>query len=468
MQHQGGQNFGGQRSNFSTAPRSLGSPALGGQSVQRFGGTPHMGGQSAIGQAIRQGNAGVRSGGVSSSIGQRNNFSASPRGNIATGSALHGTTGRQVNSATSHALTHNNNLSNHALRGATSAANTSSFAHRHGGATGTGGNHVHGNVHATHINNGVVRGGVSGHHGIGGYSGRNFVAHSGHYYPRNSFFFGVRSPFGFYSNPWYYRSYYRPFYGLGFGLYGGYWPWYGYNPIYSYGYGPYGYSGYGYGDYGYGYAYNPTFVTVYNPVADGPVIDPALVGDQLPPDQLPPDAAAPEEINPQDANVLDFATQGEADFKAGRYDDAIKNWQHALVDEPRNGALVLLMAQALFATGKFNEAAGAVQGALSVLPQDKWGVVVENYAELYGDPADYTQQLRALEAARKKDTDQPALRFLLGYHYAYLGYPREAVRELNKGLELAPKDEVAKKLLDATTGRLNPAAAGPAEALPNP
>lgn len=347
-------------------------------------------------------------------------------------------------------------------------ANGSSFMNRHGGASlgaqSFNRSHGGGAVANNRVNN-FNRGGVHAGHGAAHYAGRNFVAHSGHHYPRNSYFFGVSSPFGRYSTPWYYRSYYRPWgLGLGLGFYGGYWPWYGYSPYYNYGYGPYGYGYSGYGGYGYdgyGYAYNPTFVTVYNPIPDGepPLIDPAL-------EQLPPEAVAPDQVNPQDANVLDFATQGEADFKAGRYDEAIKNWQHALVDEPRNGALVLLMAQALFATGKFNEAAGAVQGGLSVLPQDKWGVVVENYAELYGDPGEYTGQLRALEAARKKDPEQPALRFLLGYHYGYLGYPREAIRELDKGLELAPKDEVAKKLHDALAAKLNPAGVAPAEAPP--
>jgi len=288
------------------------------------------------------------------------------------------------------------------------------------------------------------------------------VAHGGNYYPRNSYFFGTTSPFGYYSNPGYYRSHYRSYNNFGWAAllsplfgYRSVYP-YNYGYSYPYAYGNYGYSDYGYADYGvYGYSYNPTYVTVYEPIAD------------LPPDMLvadaPPVEVAAEEVDPRDAGVLDFAAQGEADFKAGRYDDAVKNWQHALVDDPQNAALLLLMGQALFATGKFDPAAGSVQQALGALPQDKWGVVVQNYTELYGDPGDYAKQLRALEAARKKETEQPALRFLLGYHYAFLDYPKEALRELDKLLEIAPKDENGKKLRDAMAAKLDgPAVAQPA------
>ena len=130
---------------------------------------------------------------------------------------------------------------------------------------------------------------------------------------------------------------------------------------------------------------------------------------------------------------------------------------------PTIPGLVLLLGQALFATGKYDEAAGAVQHGLSMLPQDKWGVVVSNYSELYRGNQDYTDQLRALEAARKK-TNSPALQFLLGYQYGFLGYPKEAVRELDKGIGMAPGDVIAKKLRDYFAAKLPSPPACPASA----
>ena len=81
-------------------------------------------------------------------------------------------------------------------------------------------------------------------------------------------------------------------------------------------------------------------------------------------------------------------------------------------------------------------------------------MVVGNYTKLYRNVQDYTDALRALEAARNKKPDDPSLRFLLGYHYAFLGYPKEAVRELDELLKLAPRDEIAKKLRDAMAAKL--------------
>ena len=126
-----------------------------------------------------------------------------------------------------------------------------------------------------------------------------------------------------------------------------------------------------------------------------------------------------------------------------------------------------MLAQALFATGKNDEAAGAVQQAMMMLPDDQWGVVVSNYTELYPKVGDYTNQLRALEKAVKEKPDSPALRFLVGYHYGYLGYPADAVKQLAKAKALAPQDEMAKRLFDvfaAKAGKGDDKPAGKKEA----
>jgi tetratricopeptide (TPR) repeat protein len=161
----------------------------------------------------------------------------------------------------------------------------------------------------------------------------------------------------------------------------------------------------------------------------------------------------------------DFATQGEQDFRAARYTDAIRNWQHALVDDPQNGGVALVLSQAFFAVGRYDEAAGVLQQAMSLLPPERWGAVVTNYAELYRSPQDYTTQLRSLEAARK-DHDSPAVRFLLGFHYGYLGYPHEAVRELDRVVQMNPQDQFAKDLRKLFTDK--PPVASPAAVLPGP
>jgi len=107
-----------------------------------------------------------------------------------------------------------------------------------------------------------------------------------------------------------------------------------------------------------------------------------------------------------------------------------------------------MLSQGLFAVGQYHESAGAVQYAMTLLPPEKWGTVVSRYKEIYGNFQDYTDELKRLEKARDGAVDNPALRFLLGFHFGYLGYPKQAVRELDKAVELAPKDESARKLIE--------------------
>lgn len=224
-------------------------------------------------------------------------------------------------------------------------------------------------------------------------------------------------------------------------------PFFGYG--YGYGFGNgllssmlYGLGGYGYG--GYGYPYGPDYY------------DPAWDASQPPPTaDLSANAIASAEpgLNTlTDGSVATgaavFAEKGEIAFRAGDYKGAVYAWRHAVIDDPRNPLVLMLLGQALFATGHFDEAAGATQGAMQMMPKEHWGVVVKNFRELYGNPLDYTTHLRALEKAEAEMPNDPAMRFLAGFHYAYLGYPHESIDQLDKGLKIAPRDEMAKQLRD--------------------
>jgi tetratricopeptide (TPR) repeat protein len=85
---------------------------------------------------------------------------------------------------------------------------------------------------------------------------------------------------------------------------------------------------------------------------------------------------------------------------------------------------------------------------MQTLPEAEWSKVVKNYTDLYGSVEQYTNQLKALEKARDEKPDNPAMRFLLGYHFGYLGYPKQAVTELDKALAFEPRDLGAQKLRD--------------------
>jgi hypothetical protein len=143
-----------------------------------------------------------------------------------------------------------------------------------------------------------------------------------------------------------------------------------------------------------------------------------------------------------------FDQQGEYAFRARDYMAANRDWQHAVVDDPSNGALAMKLALAMFAVGKYREAAGTTQQVLVLLPQEKWVQAVSDYKKLYANPKDYLDQLKSLAKAAADKPNDPALRFLLGFHYGYSGRVADAVRELNKLVQLEPKDQLGRKLRD--------------------
>lgn len=243
-------------------------------------------------------------------------------------------------------------------------------------------------------------------------------------------------------------------------------------PFFGYGYG-YGFGGgllssllYGLGGYGYGGYGAPYGTDFYDPAWDAslPPSTADLSADALASAQPGLNALADGSVV---AGTGAFAEKGEAAFRAGDYKGAVYAWRHAVIDDPQNPLVLMLLGQALFATGHFDEAAGATQGAMQMLPKEHWGVVVKNFRELYGNTLDYTTHLRALEQAEAEKPKDPALRFLAGFHYAYLGYPKESIDQLDKGLKIAPRDEMARQLRDEMQAKLpKPAAEVTTPAMP--
>jgi tetratricopeptide (TPR) repeat protein len=252
-----------------------------------------------------------------------------------------------------------------------------------------------------------------------------------------------------------------PHYHAPFG-YGPFW----FNPF-GYGYG-FGYGlGYGYGGYGYGgglsFAYSsgnwaigasfgwpafgyqsaPAYVPVYTPpptviVQSPAVIEsiPSVVPGQV--ETLPPPVVESAKPQPAEAN---FAVQGMEYFQAGKYQDAVKALRHAVVDDPRNGNLLALTGQALFASGSHNEAAGALQQSLATTPESEWVGASAKMARLA--PAEASESLRK---AIEKDPNVPALRFVAAYQAFGQGEYKQAQTHLDALLKVAPDDPVAKKL----------------------
>lgn len=214
--------------------------------------------------------------------------------------------------------------------------------------------------------------------------------------------------------------------------------------------------GLGYGlssGYGYGYGY-PSYAYPYS-YGNGSYVSGTYYGASATPPANPVQPASSVTSDPAKSVKLDeFAERGKAAFKSGDYEKAIYALRHAVVDNPQHPEVVLLLGQALFAAGKFDESAGAVQAAMHQLPKESWGFIVEHFQDFYGDAREYTRQLRVLEKAIVSKSDSPALRFLAGYHYGYLGFVKQSIEQLDKAVQIESRDEIAKQLRDEMTNKL--------------
>ena len=173
----------------------------------------------------------------------------------------------------------------------------------------------------------------------------------------------------------------------------------------------------------------------------------------VPPADYGEDAGQPPPVENLSVDPNRFAEQGEAAFRARDYDGAARAWRHAIVDDPSNGELMLQLAQALFATGRYEEAAGATQQALMLLPPENWRAAAGSSLKLYQDPEDYRGQVAKLEEAVKNNPNNPGLRMELGFQYGYSGRPGDAAAQLDKLLEVAPQDQVGRTLRNFFTGK---------------
>jgi len=134
-----------------------------------------------------------------------------------------------------------------------------------------------------------------------------------------------------------------------------------------------------------------------------------------------------------------------ADFKNGSYDAALAGLDKAVKASPKDSVLHEVRALALFAIGRYDEAAATLNSVLATAPGMDWTTM----SGLYGSVDDYTTQLRRLEAFCKANPGNAAGYFVLAYHYLVGGHADLAADALEVVVEKQPGDAVAKRLLDA-------------------
>jgi tetratricopeptide (TPR) repeat protein len=148
-------------------------------------------------------------------------------------------------------------------------------------------------------------------------------------------------------------------------------------------------------------------------------------------------------------------------FKAGSYQQALAKIDAALKVMPQDPVLHEVRALCLFALGRYRDAAATLNSLLASAPGMDW----TSLSSLYGNIDDYTQQLRKLEAYVKANPKDTAAIFVLAYHYLVIGQNDAAIKMLQVVVQEQPKDETARRMLEALSP---PASAAPAESTAPP
>ena len=216
--------------------------------------------------------------------------------------------------------------------------------------------------------------------------------------------------------------------------------------------------GLGYGTMGYGAAgyVNPYYSAMPAAVVASSPYDysqPVVINNYIPADtaaaatdvaasQQPTTEVAPAS-SPADAAV-DTAL---GKFKTGDYAGALAGFDQALKLSPKDSVIHEVRALALFALGRYTEAAAALNAVLATAPGMDWTTV----SNVYGSVDAYTGHLRTLEEFCRTHPDDAAAHFVLGYHYLVGGHSDMAAAALGVVVAKQPGDVVAKRLLDAVT-----------------
>lgn len=192
---------------------------------------------------------------------------------------------------------------------------------------------------------------------------------------------------------------------------------------------------------GYGYDYSQP-VAAYQPTAEA---QPAAATAAAPPPGVSQEGMARFE-------------QSRAAFATGDYKQALELCNQALKAMPNDAVVHEFRSLVLFALKDYREAAAAAYAVLSAGPGWDWTTL----SSLYGNVADYTAQLRALEGFVKQNPKSSEARFLLAYHYLTAGHPDAAKSQLREVDKLTPNDKLVRALLGITS------ASGQEPATPTP
>jgi len=159
----------------------------------------------------------------------------------------------------------------------------------------------------------------------------------------------------------------------------------------------------------------------------------------------PAAAPAPAAESPLSIAAQRYLELGDRAFREARYADAVQFYAKAVEFAPDQGALYLVLSDALFAAGDYHYGAYAIRRALELDP-----ALIESGIDKHGfypDPALFDAQLERLERfLAEHPTDRDA-RLMLALNYLFGGKPREAARTIDSAVGAMADDPAAQRIL---------------------
>ncbi len=162
--------------------------------------------------------------------------------------------------------------------------------------------------------------------------------------------------------------------------------------------------------------------------------------------------AADETLDDQVIRHLDSISQAFAD---GKYEQATRYAEEAVIDNSDNALLRFVHSQTLFATGKYTNAAAVLRRALQTAVTQKQEVAFA--IDLYPDEDILNGQIDALKKAVSSEPERADLRLLLGYQLFGVGRYEQALESLRHAKSDKVNQQSAKVLIDIIVKANQPA-----------
>jgi tetratricopeptide (TPR) repeat protein len=167
-----------------------------------------------------------------------------------------------------------------------------------------------------------------------------------------------------------------------------------------------------------------------------------------PPPELPKPPAPMDDPASESARLVGL---GRAAFGNLEYGRAADRFRQAAILAPAQPLPQFLLAETLFAQGKYRDAVDAVQAGMVLQPD--WPNVRFSPLDLYGPhPADYADHLRALQDALDRRPGDPDLLFLQAYALWFDGRKDDARPLFQKALPGFADPAVIQRFLRAAAG----------------